>query len=93
MSDDLDPASDLHDRLAKLESSLTYVRTGKAPPQPVDLLSWRAGALNVPPAPMPSGRPPGWRREAILRSLHEDWIALGDIFRNWATRVEERFSR
>ncbi len=93
MSDDFDPASDLHDRLAQLETSLTYVRTGRAPPQPVDLLSGRAATTVAAPLPMSGWRPPGWRLEAIARSLHEDWIALGDIFRNWATRVEERFSR
>ena len=93
MSDDFDPASDLHDRLAKLESSLTCIRTGKAPPQPVDLLSWRAAAAIAAPPPMRSWRPPGWRLEAIARSLHEDWEGLSETVRTWAVRFEARLGR
>lgn len=93
MPDDLDPISELQGRLAHLETSLTHIRQGKAPPKKVDLLSWRAANTNMAPAPTPGWRPPSWRLDAITRSLRENWIALGDIFRNWATRVEERFGR
>ncbi|HZP99628.1 MAG TPA: hypothetical protein VFB13_08835 [Reyranella sp.] len=77
---DRDDASDLRERLARLESRLTYVRYGKAPPQKIDLLSWRAQTS--------AGATGG-----LMDTLRDEWIALGDIFRNWAARVEERFSR
>ncbi len=89
---DLDAVSGLQQRLAELETTLSNVRKGQAPPQPVDLLSWRAAAISVPPAPS-SWRPPGWRFEAIARSLREDWHGLSETVRTWAIRFEERLSR
>ncbi len=90
---DLDPVSGLQQRLAQLEATLGHVRQGKAPPQPVDLLSWRAANLNVPPATTVGWRPPGWRLAAITRSLREDWHGLSESVRTWAIRFEERLGR
>ncbi len=86
---DLDPASDLQQRLAVIEASLAHIRLGKPPPQPVDLMAWRVDAT-VPHATEPYA---GWRVATILRCLREDWHGLSEAIRDWGLRVEERFSR
>jgi hypothetical protein len=86
---DLDPASDLQQRLARIEASLVHIRLGKPPTEPVDLMAWRADT-STPPSTAPYA---GWRLEAILRCLREDWHGLTEAIRNWGLRVEERFSR
>ncbi len=79
MSDDLDPISDLQGRLARLETSLAHVRTGQAPPKPVDLLAWRANDTQ-PTA--------SW-----WHTLREDWQGLSEAIRDWAIRFEARLGR
>jgi hypothetical protein len=84
---DLDPISKLQERLAELETKLTYVRTGKTPPQPVDLMRWQAnGSAGAPAKDEHSVA-------IIFRSLRENWRGLNDAIRSWPLRVEERFSR
>jgi hypothetical protein len=84
---DLDPISKLQERLTEIEAKLTYVRTGKTPPQPVDLMSWQANDSAGAPAKDEHGV------GVIFRSLRENWRGLNDALRNLALRVEERFSR
>lgn len=86
---DLDVTSDLQQRLARIEASLIHIRLGKAPAQPVDLMAWRVDT-SVPPPTEPYA---GWRMEAILRCLREDWHGMTEAIRNWGVRFEERFSR
>jgi len=86
---DLDVTSDLQHRLAKIEAALVHVRLGKTPPQPVDLMAWRVDTT----VPHPTEPYAGWRVEAILRCLREDWRGMTEAIRNWGVRFEERFSR
>lgn len=86
---DLDPASDLQQRLALIEASLIHIRLGKAPAQPVDLMAWRVDTT----VPHPTEPYTGWRLATIRRCLREDWHGLTEAIRNWGLRVEERFSR
>jgi hypothetical protein len=86
---DLDPASDLHQRLARIEASLGHIRLGKAPTQPVDLMAWRVDTR----VPHPTEPYAGWRPGAILRCLREDWHGLTEAIRNWGVRFEERIGR
>jgi hypothetical protein len=90
---DLDPISELQGRLAQLETSLTHARTGKPPPQPVDLLAWRATATSTVPMPATGWRPPGWRLAVIAHILREDWRGMSQAIRTWAIRFEERLGR
>ena len=86
---DLDPASDLQRRVAVIEATLLHIRLGKAPPQSVDLMAWRADTS----VPHPTEPYAGWRLGTIARCLREDWHGLTEAIRDWGVRVEERFSR
>jgi hypothetical protein len=86
---DLDPASDLQQRLTQIEASLLHIRRGTPPPRPVDLMAWRVDTT----VPHPTEPYAGWRLETILRCLREDWNGMTEAIRNWGVRFEERFSR
>ena len=79
---DRDTTSDLHERLRKLETNLTYAHQGKSPPKRVDLLSWRADTsfLNR------QGR-------SVVRDLRENWHGLSEAIRTWTIRFDARFGR
>ena len=89
---DRDPVSDLHQRLAELESTLTYARQGKSPPQPVDLLSWRAD-LPDRNGDGAEGERSRSTLQGVVRSLREDWHGLSEAVRTWAIRFEARLGR
>jgi hypothetical protein len=84
---DPDPISELQARLTQLQTKLTYARTGKAPPKPVDLLHWRANSGADALAKDAGGV------ATIVRSLREDWQSLREAIRTWTLGVEERFGR
>jgi hypothetical protein len=86
---DLDVTSDLQKRLARIETTLLHLRLGKVPAQPVDPMAWRLDTS----VPHPTEPYAGWRVDAILRCLREDWHGMTEAIRNWGVRFEERFSR
>jgi hypothetical protein len=86
---DIDAISNLRQRLAKFESDMTRIRTGKEPASPPDLLAWTAGTSALAARRRTAER----LFDVFRRNLQEDWNGLHEAVAAWAARIDKRFPR